>query len=209
MDNPVEIRAVDDKITSAEASVASLRDKLEALRKDYTMRAGQDIAGRFEGEVKKAVEENPVVAKKLGVDGLKPLRDRLRELVANAAALTAEELSRDQHWAHTQAHVGANDTYYTFKTDNKAPKPKDGVRKVYFHVFELLREFGLTHSPLVREALARRGYPYWFELEKTTEAIEANYIQLMDQFIQSRRNLDALKKEKEKLEAANLWKSTN
>ncbi len=197
----------DYDIQEAKAQKEALNNTLERFVDAYIEIAARLLAIEMPTIIERAVANNPAITRNLGLEKLRELKGKVKNVLDKLPALTREELSSNEAWEHRQALPDTNMPVVRGALTNKV---ETGLRRVIGHIGELLIKYG--YYPEVSSAwdVQRNKSPLYTgdEFQQTFaeyRKMKIEYEQLMEQLVDSHQNIGRLQKAKERAIAKDLW----
>lgn len=201
-----EIREADTTIRQLEAKMKQIRERLQDLCEAFIVAAVEWAPSWSKAQVEMAIEANPTLVKKLGVERLRELKAALQKIMASAGAVRGQ-VDSDGVWPHRQELPSppASITRHSYPTGN----PKDSLDSA------ILRTTGQLGALLRAHHFESDRWDFTGDPPRYT--VDLVWSERMDELYKKYRELygkefapvaSALGKErdrKEQLEAKSLW----
>ncbi len=191
--------------TDSNGRIVQLKTQKESLCRDLEsaaqafIGATQTFAGQeLRKSVKHAVTSQHELTRRLGTNGIGPIKLELEQLIAGSPAVVLSQLNQDSLWPHRGDNFNhSNVTYSNYRTSTVSPLPVELSRAVG----EILKQTG---EPL----LEKHGYAFVPSREVQSEEMMAAFRRYSELYFNAAaidRELKCAEAEEGKAEAKRLW----
>ncbi|MGR3981777.1 hypothetical protein [Pseudoalteromonas sp. 1181_04] len=134
-------------MSDVNSDIKLLIDKLELQRGEIIESLKVSIKAQTESWMRGAISRNPEKVSSLGVEGLKPIKEKFNDLLASLDSECETILQDDSIWCYGDEFLDGDDSPSFFMSGNRVPDPlSNAVKKLFHPLGSLLLEYDLDDT---------------------------------------------------------------
>jgi uncharacterized coiled-coil protein SlyX len=193
----------DAAIEKLSQDIEEQKKQLEATRYEIRDLIEEIAIYWFKKEVQKTLASDPERSKKLGVEGLRPLRSDLDKLIASVPELV-EQITTDKYWSHCRT-LPTEPFQSQQILDSEYPSVLyNNLRKLLWHIAPILPRYGFKVNGYSDQKYDS-GLTFPEEIDKKLRDVEKRYKEQYRSLNTLNGKLISTKREKSDAEINDLW----
>ncbi len=198
----------DNDIEDAKAQKEAVMTKLESLVEEYIDTTVRLLGIESPAMIEATVANNPAITEKLGLEKLRELKGKVKDVLTKLPALTREHLNSNEIWEHRQAVPMAN---LSIVRDELTNKVDGALRQIIGYLGELIVKYGYSRAGGGPNWNVQMNKPPLYtgrEFQQTFaeyRKMKTQYQQLMRTLVDSHQDVARLQQVKERAIAKDLW----
>ncbi|WP_257325637.1 hypothetical protein [Pseudoalteromonas rhizosphaerae] len=193
-------------MSNVDPDIKLLIDKLELQRGEIIESLKVSIKAQAESWMRGAVSRNPEKVSSLGVEGLKPIKEKFNYLLASLDSECETILQDDSIWCYGEEFLDEDCSPSFFMSGNRVPDPlSNAVKKLFHPLGSLLLEYDLDDT----DTWSREGgivkYRYAAPIDGEPLALIKDFSKTHEVYQKKLREIQDANKKLVKKDALNLW----
>lgn len=193
-------------MSNVDPDIKLLIDKLELQRGEIIESLKVSIKDKTEIWMRNAISSNSEKVSSLGVEGLKPIKEKFNDLLDSLDSECETILQDDSIWCYGDEFLNGDDSPSFFMTGHRVPDPlSNAVKKLFHPLGSLLLEYDLDDT----DTWSREGgivkYRYAAPINGESLALIKDFSKTHEVYQKKVREIQEANKNLVKKDALNLW----
>lgn len=202
----------DSKITDLTKQIGETKENMDEIAKKFIRETEEFVIMWSKDNIESKVKNNPEITKNLGLDKLRELKSKCRNLIQEMPSIVKTKFDNFSIWSHEMSISDLEkESDFRFDYEHKLEKGIDELlRQILGHVGVLLTEYEyIKYTPGSVNEWDKTSdgfrYAYGFFWSNGMKETKKEYLNKNEKFLDLIKELNSTKIKKEEAEAEDLW----